>query len=539
MKYNNPVIPGFYPDPSICTDGNKYYLVNSTFQYFPGVVLFESEDLIHWIQIGHVLTRESQLPLDNCYKSGGIYAPTIRYDEKDKTFYMITTNVSGGGNFIVHTKDIYGEWSDPVWIPQQGIDPSLLFDGDKCYFIGNGQDENNRFGLFMNEINPLIGENITDPVCAWRGTGGRYLEGPHIYKIGEYYYLMAAEGGTEYGHMEIISRSKTPYGPYENSPYNPILTNRNLGGFKIQGVGHGDLIQDKAGNWWIVCLAYRQFNGSMYHTTGRETYLVPASFDKEGWLHAGTRADGVVLPKEPIPTFFNFNLGERDEGVVLMEYDLPGRSYLPVSEMSGSDFDKIPFSSRNHLSFNNTKINREWITLRKPLKDDELVVGKNGLDYTLKGNESSIDDPLGTPSLIAIRQQQMEGEFIVNINLEYGEAGAAVYMDEGHHYDLRLSERNGKISAILRLRIGDVIQKKETISLGKKKNATVKICFDEYYFSFMIEEGEEFKLLSKLQSKYLTSEVAGGFTGNMFVLFAEPDGKAKFNEFEINYLTNK
>ena len=133
--YNNPVISGFHPDPSVCKAGDDYYLVNSSFQYFPGVPLFHSKDLVHWEQIGNCLTRPSQLNLADANSGSGIFAPTIRYN--DGIFYMITTNVSGKGNFLVHTTDPHGEWSEPVWLEQGGIDPSLYFEDGKCFMVSN------------------------------------------------------------------------------------------------------------------------------------------------------------------------------------------------------------------------------------------------------------------------------------------------------------------------------------------------------------------------------------------------------------------
>ena len=189
--YQNPVIPGFHPDPSICRVGDDYYLVTSSFQYFPGVPLFHSRDLAHWEQIGHCLTRQSQLPLHDANSTEGIYAPTIRYHEG--TFYMTTTNVSDKGNFIVYATNPYGEWSEPVWLEQGGIDPSLYFEDGKCYLVSNPSD-----GIYLCEINPKTGEQLTESRCIWNGTGGRYPEGPHIYKKDGWYYLLISEGGTEY-----------------------------------------------------------------------------------------------------------------------------------------------------------------------------------------------------------------------------------------------------------------------------------------------------------------------------------------------------
>ncbi|MBQ4191920.1 MAG: family 43 glycosylhydrolase, partial [Bacteroidales bacterium] len=160
--YMNPVIPGFNPDPSVCRVGEDYYLVTSTFQYFPGVPVYHSKDLIHWEQIGNCLTRKSQLDLKNANCSGGIYAPTIRYHEG--TFYMVTTNVSGKGNFFVTTKDPAGEWSDPIWLEQGGIDPTLYFEGDKTYMVSNPRN-----GIYLCEIDINTGKQLTESRLLWQG----------------------------------------------------------------------------------------------------------------------------------------------------------------------------------------------------------------------------------------------------------------------------------------------------------------------------------------------------------------------------------
>src|SRR5690625_3969660 len=232
MKYNNPVIKGFYPDPSVCKVDDTYYLVCSSFQYFPGVPLFESKDLVNWEQIGHCLTRESQVQLEKINSSGGVFAPTIRYH--NGRFYMTTTNDTTGQNFYVWTDDIYGEWSDPIFVDQDGIDPSLYFEGDKVYFMSNGTDDFGVGGIVQCEIDIATGQKLTPSRSIWQGTGGRFLEAPHLYKIDGKYYLLAAEGGTEYGHMVTYARGDSPYGPFESYPHNPVLTNRNLGTYEIQ-----------------------------------------------------------------------------------------------------------------------------------------------------------------------------------------------------------------------------------------------------------------------------------------------------------------
>ena len=214
MKYTNPVIKGFYPDPSVCFANGKFFLVCSSFQYFPGVPLFESEDLVNWTQIGYVLTRHSQVMLDRINSSGGVFAPTIRYN--NGRFYMVTTNDTTHENFYVHTDDIYAEWSDPIPVDQGGIDPSLFFENGRAFFISNGADAYGDGGGVQCEIDIATGKKLSESKCIWHGSGGRYLESPHMYKIGDYYYLMAAEGGTEYGHMITYARSKNIWGPFDS-----------------------------------------------------------------------------------------------------------------------------------------------------------------------------------------------------------------------------------------------------------------------------------------------------------------------------------
>ena len=210
MQYQNPILPGFHPDPSICRVGDDFYLVTSSFEYFPGLPIYHSRDLVHWEQIGHCLTRDSQVHLvtgaPNCLN---IYAPTIRYH--DGLFYVIVTNVTGDnhGNFIITAKDPAGEWSDPIALPFPGIDPSLFFDEDgKVYYLGTDG------GIYLSEMDITTGAAIGETHWLWQGTANN-PEGPHLYKIDGMYYLLLAQGGTELCHMAVLARSESILGPYE------------------------------------------------------------------------------------------------------------------------------------------------------------------------------------------------------------------------------------------------------------------------------------------------------------------------------------
>ncbi len=273
------MLPGFHPDPSVARVGQWFYLVNSSFAFFPGVPLYRSRDLVHWEPLGYVLARDSQLPLATAESWSGIWAPTIRYHAG--TFYVITTNMSHGGTFFVTAKNPGGPWSDPVWIHGlDGIDPSLFFDDDgNVYVTSTGAPP----GIYAAQIAIESGQLLTSPRLVWAGTGGRYPEGPHIYKIAGRYYLMISEGGTEYGHMVTIARASSPWGPFEPCPRNPILTHRDSTNDQpIQGTGHADLVQDGDGNWWMLLLGFRPQGGSWHHL-GRETFLAPLHWDPQGW----------------------------------------------------------------------------------------------------------------------------------------------------------------------------------------------------------------------------------------------------------------
>ena len=295
--FTNPVIPGFHPDPSICRVGDDYYLVNSSFEYFPGVPVFHSKDLVHWEQIGHCLTRNSQLNLKHERASGGIYAPTLRWH--NGVFYMVTTLVSRG-NFFVTATNAAGPWSEPVWLDHSGIDPSLLFDDDGTVYYSRHEGGGDGY-IGQGRLDVATGK-LEEPLRnVWRGTGGIWPEGPHLYKIRGKYFLMIAEGGTSYEHSVMIARSDSPWGPFEADPKNPILTHRNDPTSPIQALGHGDLVETPDG-WWMVCLGIRP-QGGKFHHLGRETFLAKVNWPDDGWPTTAPVELTMVAPKLPEHVF--------------------------------------------------------------------------------------------------------------------------------------------------------------------------------------------------------------------------------------------
>lgn len=491
MNYKNPVLRGMYPDPSVCRAGDKYYMVCSTFHYFPAVPLFESDDMVNWQPIGHCLSRKSQIDLSGTNTSGGIFAPTIRYN--NGRFYMVTTNASTECNFYVYTDDIYGEWSEPIIVEQDGIDPSLFFEDGKSYFISNGYDEaGEKSCIRMCEIDIATGKKLSETKPLWYGTGGRFIEAPHLYKFGEYYYVLDAEGGTEYGHMVNYARSKNMWGPFEKFPNNPALTNRNLGGYIIQGAGHGDIIEDKNGNWWFMHLAFRQSGQWMtYHHLGRECCLVPVTWEND-WFYIG-------------------------DGTVKTEYTLP-------------EIDFTPQNLSYKKTFNELNENSEWCFIRNYL-EDKYLFGEDYLELT--GTEDTLFSG-ETPTFAAFRQDEFKMNISVTVNGNCEEAGITFFMDESHHYELFLDNMG---NAVLRLTIGCVSSKVNVISV-QGNEIELKILADECGYHFSIIDGNNKIGVGYADTQHLSSEVAGGFTGVMIGLYAVDNSgnKAKFTKLNIEHI---
>lgn len=483
MKYTNPVIKGFYPDPSLIVKNQKFFLATSSCHYFPAVPLFESDDLVNWKQIGNILNRESQIDLNGATHFDGVFAPTLRCH--NGRYYMTTTNFKTKQNFYVYTDDIYGSWSDPINVDQDGIDPSLYFEDGHTYFLTNGTDDQGEHGIVQCEIDITTGKKLSKSKVIWKGSGGRYIESPHTYKIGDYYYLMVAEGGTEYGHMITIARSKDIWGPYIGNPDNPILTNRDKGDFVIQGAGHGELFQNTDGHWYLVCLAFRQLSkADMFHNLGREVHLLPVHFNNQGWPICGY------------------------DGTLDFDYEIPG------------DFRQLPLSD---LTFENTDFNLDWVKLRKP--QNERYQYQNGI-LKLIGSDDDLSSGK-SPVFIGLRQK----EFKMNTQVEVkGNGGLSAYMCEDEHFDLFIKDKQ----VILEYTIAGICHQ-QTLRRLDNNQATLFIDSDHQYYYFSYQTNGKKEELGKIRAKYLSSEVSGGFTGVVIGLFANNNEVAEFTAFNCHY----
>ena len=408
----NPILAGFYPDPSITQAGDAYYLVNSTFTWFPGIPVFRSTDLVTWEQIGNAIDRPSMLDFNDRGLSEGVFAPTIDYHEG--VFYIANTCVECGGNFILTATDPEGPWSDPVFIPDVGgIDPSLFFDADgKIYLMNNdeppgGSTYDGHRAIWIREIDPVTFQPATEPIVIIDG-GVRpeenpiWIEGPHIYRIGDWYYFSCAEGGTSLEHSQVILRSKSVLGPYTPYESNPILTQRDLPDDRpnpVTALGHADFVQDADGDWWAVFLGIRPYE-VWNHNTGRETFIAPVEW-RDGWP--------VIL----------------DEGEILpFSVPVPAGAPMPdtVQPVSGN------FSIE--YTFDESEVGPEWMTPRIPSDNwHSLVDGA----LVIEARPVGLGDG-GQPSLLARRQQHHNSEAETQLLFRPGsvgeEAGLVAFHDD-------------------------------------------------------------------------------------------------------------
>lgn len=510
MKIQNPILRGFYPDPSVCEANGKYYLCCSTFQYLPGAPVFESEDLLNWHQVSNCLTSPEQIELHQIPSSGGMFAPTIRFS--DGCFYMVTNDNTHDKNFYVYTDDLNKPWSEPIYVDQGGIDPSLLFDEDgRVYFTSNGADAEGEC-IQQCEIDIKTGKKLSETKTIWRGNGGRFIESPHLYHVGEWYYLMIAEGGTEYGHMITYARSKNPYGPFEGYPQNPVLTNRNLGSHitLIQGIGHGDLIKDKNGNYYILCLGFRQYKRwQCFHHMGREVYMAPVVMNEDGWFTAGI--NGTVLEWMDVP----LETEQQREGNYCFGFG------MDIDEKS--DKYAHPIENPHYIHI------RDYIPENYKYDSGKRELSLTGTNITLNEADS--------PTFVGIRHSEFNIDMRVDVDGEAEEAGLSVYMDEDQHYDLyryidysALPEEQVKVA--LRLHIGDAEAYKDEMYFSAGSKVTLHITADNDKYSFFVLVDDTDVKLGEARTKYLSSEVAGGFTGVVLGMYAI-NGQAKFSRFSL------
>ncbi len=516
MTIKNPIRPGFYPDPSVCRAGNKYYLVNSSFNYFPGLPVFESENLSEWKQIGNAIDRTSQLDFSNALMTRGLFAPTIRYN--NGKFYIICTQVDKVGNFFISADNPAGPWSDPVVIEgAEGIDPSLFFDDDgTVWYIGTrpapeGPKWNGNWEIWVQRIDLSTGKLYGKDTGIWRGALKRCIwpEGPHIYKINGEYLLLHAEGGTSIQHAVCVAKCATIEGEWVGNPCNPILTHRNMGKrADIVNVGHGDLVDTPDGKWWMVCLATRpQGKGeNRVSPLGRETFIVPVEFEDD------------------------WPLASPDTGKIVDAYNLDG------SVAACGNTSAAPYVFKD--GFSSDSIGVEWLSLRgRDEKSYSLSARKGWLRLSTDGE--TLTETRKT-NFFGVRQEIFDYELSVDVDFvpEKDEtAGIAFFQSETYQYRMELFNNGGTCIRVIKVEGG------ASSVLGESKvsaSGTIRmkcVCLNQkFMFSFSSADCRQSVVAENCDSTILSTERAGGFVGNVIGLFAAGKNAAHhadFTNFEV------
>jgi xylan 1,4-beta-xylosidase len=500
--FHNPILAGYYPDPSVVRVGEKFYLVNSTFAHWPGIPIHESTDLVHWKLIGHALNDPAKFTFDGLSTSRGVFAPSIHFH--DGTFYIVNTLVDAGGNFFVTAKNPAGPWSDPVWLKEiDGIDPSFFFDGGKAFIVNNGPPEGTPLYQGHRAIWIQQLDLATDQLIGPRKiivNGGVdiskkpiWIEGPHLYRIKGWYYLMCAEGGTERDHSEVVFRSKSLWGPYEPYQHNPILTQRDLPADRahpVTNAGHADLVQGPDGSWWSVFLASRPYQDYRFNT-GRETFLLPVTW-KEGWP--------VILDRgKPVPT------------------TLPAPNFRPRGASPEHDALSGNFTKRDEFD---GRLGPEWLQVHVPkqpwfsLRDGSLQI------QALKGLLSDKRNA----SFLARRQQHTRFEATTELVPPPAgvSAGLAAFQNEDYWY--YFGTRDGPEGPWVFLERSPGDGKTSATRIPRTKSLRLRISGDGGKYSFYYDVGQGWQALREDDDgSILSTEVAGGFVGTVLGPFARQE----------------
>jgi xylan 1,4-beta-xylosidase len=512
----NPILPGFYPDPSFCRVDNDYYLVNSSFSFFPGIPIFHSTDLAHWKQIGHVLDRPSQLKLTDHWMSAGIYAPSISYHKG--TFYLITTLIgSEGGNFYVTAENPAGPWSDPNWLREiEGIDPDFFFDEDgKVYIVNNGPVAdgkplyNGHRALWLQEFDlksqKIIGKSV-EIVNGGTDISKKpiWIEGPHIFNKNGYYYLLCAEGGTGVDHSQVIFRSRDIWGPYEVFEGNPILTQRDMPEDRanpVTSTGHADFVQTPGGDWVAVYLGCQPYEGEFFNT-GRQTFIQNVDWSGE-WP--------IILEKGKA---------------------VPYQVTLPLK----ADEGKISF--REHSAhwkdeFNEPELKLEWNFIRTP--QEKWYSIDNGI-LTINARPISIDE-VGNPSFIGRRLQHANAEFSTSLRMqtEKGngrrnemEAGIVAFQNEKFFYKMVVEQQENKHFIIVSSDKQEFFKTEiPSYKAGQKVYLKMQMLANKFQCAYSLDEKKWQSVGGELDGKHLSTKVAGGYIGAYFGLYSYAKSPAK------------
>jgi alpha-N-arabinofuranosidase len=553
LSYNNPIIPGSYPDPSICRVGNDYYIVNSSFEYFPGLPIHHSKDLVNWNLIGYGLHRDDQcsgeMNLVDVQTDGGIHAPSIRYH--DGLFYIITTNVYSPGphqpaemiNFIITAEQVEGPWSNPHIIEgAPGIDPDIIFDDGKVWYVGTHVPEKPNFNgegeIWLQELDlddwSLKGERY----FLWRGAlyYGTWAEGPHIYKRNGFYYLLIAEGGTSLEHAVMVSVSDNVKGPYVPNARNPILTSRHLSNdYWVNSIGHADLLELADGRWYMVALGIRS-EIDTYSNMGRETHLIPVTWEKEPfeWKYDNIEKEWSDLPDR-----------ERFEKLRRVKYEWPVCS--PLTGRVEPSFP-LPFTASSQVNketfrdnFDNETLNLEWNFRRVPQEGTYLINNKDG--YLRLFPSKNVIENRKSCSLLGIRQIETDFEFSVKMiykpSIPEVQAGVSLFQKDDNYLTFTI-EKDKEQNMILKLvskeqkKVPLVIQ--QTFLKSYNDSIIFKVFSKDqsYKYYYSLDNSTNFNFFAETSSGLLLSK---GYTGAYMGIYSTSNGKNTEEYVDFDWVT--
>jgi xylan 1,4-beta-xylosidase len=506
-QYRNPIIAGFQPDPSIVRVRDDYYLVNSSFAFFPGIPIYHSRDLVNWEQIGNAIDRADQFNFSGLGIARAIFAPTIRWH--DGLFYIVGTCVDCGSNFLISAINPAGPWSDPAWLESvDGVDPDLFIDSDgRAWIANNGPPRGpaaypGHRAIWLQELD-LKTRKMVGPRSIIVNGGVDiarhpiWIEGPHLLKKDSWYYLIAAEGGTASGHSEVVFRSGKVTGPYTPGPSNPILTQRDLDParhFPIAAAGHADFVAAGEGDWWSVFLATRPYEGNLSNL-GRETFLLPVKW-QQGWPQ-------ILAPKTPVP-----HTETRPQLATTFTVD------------------------RSHWrdKFDSPKLSPDWVMIRTPAQSWYSLSSNPGT-LTLQARAVSISGS-ANPSFLGKRQRHenavIETEFRYIPVRDGDRAGLVAFADERHHYFLGLCQTaRGPMLVVAERNGADDPQEGRIVAAtsytgvrGGAIRLRIQARGAAYDFSYAIA-GEAFRiLLANADGRILASEPTNQFTGTVIGVYA-------------------
>ena len=533
-KFSNPIISGGYPDPSICKVGDTFYIVNSSFEYFPGLPIHKSKDLINWELIGYGLHRKSQVDstvnLIDVQSNGGIHAPTIRY--KDGIYYIITTNVyydeekekTDMVNFIITAENPAGPWSDPTHIVgAPGIDPDLFFDDDgKVWYVGNQMPENPNFDgegeIWLQELDLSEFKLVGEKHLLWRGAcGGVWAEGPHMYKKDGRYYLLIAEGGTSFNHAVMVALSDNIEGPYISNPRNPIITSRHLTYDNwVNSTGHGDIIELDDGRNYMVLLGIRNQieRGS---NMGRETFIVPLTWEREPFEWKEIKHLWPVVSPET--------------GRVEILNNVVFNNTIQNNDRSFTD------------NFETESLHLNWNFRRYPL-EDIYQINKEESRLNLLCHPNKIKER-GRAALLGFKQTESDFEYLAQMyfdpNSSDSEAGISLFQKDDNYINFTIIKKGDKqnLQAYV-VKNGEILELIKDELKQYKGNMKFKVIAEkDIYKLYYSSKGMNFNLFTTFEGSLLKSN---GYTGAHLGLYATGNGKknqdvASFDY--VSYLTKK